>query len=139
MLRLLIGFSRLPITSVIKMSTLHFKLFLLTIHKGQGKQLLLLHAPVDISQNFAPFRGGCWSNSLSSNAWYILPSSSPSPRSNSMISGRTFKPHPLEIQLIKTMPSGWNSPLALLTCLPTNDMWVGLESVMGSFINFFHI
>lgn len=58
LLRFLIHFARLSVTSVIKMSTFHFKFHLLTVHKRQGKYLvlLLLHAPIDMSQNFVPFR-----------------------------------------------------------------------------------
>lgn len=65
-----------------------------------------------------------------------MPSSSARPLSSWMISGMAFKPHHLEMQLIKMMPSGLNSPLALLTCCLAQGIWVGLETVMSSFINF---
>ena len=98
-----------------------------TIHKGHGKYLfiLLLYPFTDISQTFSHFRDNCIWNILSSNALYILPLSSARPLSVLTTSGMAFKPHYLEMYLIKMMPSGWNSPVALLICFPAKDKWVG--------------
>lgn len=106
---------------------LYLKGCFLTIHKGHGKYLfiLLLFPLTDISQTFSRFRDNCIWSILSSNVLYILPLSSVRPLSVLSTSGMAFKPHYLEMNLIKMLPSGWNSPIALLICFLAKDKWVG--------------
>ena len=106
---------------------LYLKCCLLTMHKRHGKYLfiLLLYPLTDIPQSFSRFRDNCIWNILSSNALYILPLSSVRPLSVLTTSGMACKPHYSEMHLIKMLPSGWNSPIALLICFPAKDKWVG--------------